>query len=144
MTRSEFVDEVARKADLPRAEAERVVNAIFDAGDGAIARAMRSEGSLSIRGFGRFTRHPLPGRNGGYGSGSERAAISFEPSRRLSTSAANGSIGKGSASQMEDEDEITPEEAAIRRRLAEGLRRIQGMEIENLFPSGWADEKIRP
>src|ERR1043165_4394563 len=78
MTRSEFVDEVARKADLPRAEAERVVNAIFDAADGAIVQAMRSEGSLSIRGFGRFTRRALPRRKGGNGGGPERAAITFE------------------------------------------------------------------
>ncbi|HEX8244668.1 MAG TPA: HU family DNA-binding protein [Longimicrobium sp.] len=138
MTRSEFLDEVAHKADLPREAVERVVNAIFDAADGAIAQAMRSDGSLSIRGFGRFTRHALPGRNGGNGGGSERAAITFEPSRRLS-----GSNGKRRAPRV-DEDEITPDEAAFRRRLVEGLRRIQGMEIENLFPGGWADEQVRP
>jgi nucleoid DNA-binding protein len=137
MTRSEFLEEVERKADLPREAVERVVNAIFDAADGAIAQAMRSEGALSIRGFGRFTRHPLPGRNGGNGTGSERAAITFEPSRRLKSS-------NGAAPPMEDEEEITPKEAAIRRRLAEAIRSLHGMEIENLFPSGWADEKICP
>jgi|1186.fasta_scaffold119632_2 hypothetical protein len=34
-------------------------------------------------------------------------------------------------------------EAEIRARLIEGLRKVQGMEIEDVFPGGWS-ETVRP
>jgi len=34
-------------------------------------------------------------------------------------------------------------EAEIRAKLIEGLRKVQGMEIEDVFPGGWS-EAIRP
>lgn len=150
MTRSEFVDEVARKADLPRAAAERVVNAIFDVEHGAIAEAVDAEGSLSIRGFGRFTRETRPAgngrsrRNGAKSGVLEGNAITFEPSRRLNGRAAGWANGT-TAAQLEssDCDEITPEEAAIRRMLVKGFQRVRGIHIDNVFPGGWADDQIR-
>lgn len=114
MTRSEFVKHVARSAGISRAEAQRVVAAVFEVAE-CRGQPICDGGSLFVRGLGTITRE--------------------RPRRR-----------NGKASADDEEDIITPEEAAIRRRLAEAFDKVRGMEIENLFPSGWADEqeKIRP
>jgi len=56
MNKAEFVANVARKASITRAEAARVVDAVFDAESGAISEALDESGELSIRGFGLFTK----------------------------------------------------------------------------------------
>ena len=70
MNKSDLIDRVAEKAELTRAVAARVVDAIFDTAAGAISEAVHVRGSLSIPGFGRFTkrkraattgRHPRTG-----------------------------------------------------------------------------------
>lgn len=35
-------------------------------------------------------------------------------------------------------------EAEIRATLIEGLNKVQGMEIEDVFPGGWSDEILHP
>ena len=67
MNRSELVDAVAQQANLPRKQAETVVNTIFDSMFDAILRDERIE----IRGFGSFAnRHygAYTGRNPKTGS----------------------------------------------------------------------------
>jgi nucleoid DNA-binding protein len=112
MTRSQFVNRIARSAGISRAEAQRVVAVIFDVAE-CEGQPICDGGSLFVRGLGTITRE--------------------RPRRR-----------NGKSSADDEDDIVTPEEAAIRRRLAEGIRKLHGIEIENLFPSGWADEKIRP
>lgn len=51
MTKSELIEEVARRRDIPRAQAELVVNSIFDA---MVTSLARGEG-IEIRGFGSFS-----------------------------------------------------------------------------------------
>ncbi|HYJ80191.1 MAG TPA: HU family DNA-binding protein [Longimicrobiaceae bacterium] len=64
MNKSEFIDKVAEKAELTRAAAARVVDAIFDTASGAISEAVHAAGSLSIPGFGKFTRRTRAARTG--------------------------------------------------------------------------------
>jgi|SRR3954471_4529075 nucleoid DNA-binding protein len=105
MTRSEFVDQVARKAKISRAEAKRLVAAIF-----AVADEVAANGDgVTVRGLGTITRTHSRRRNG-------KAA--------------------------DDDDVITPEEAEIRRELVAAFEAVRGIEIEEVFPSGWADEQM--
>jgi len=62
MNKSELVDEIVTKTNLPRKRAEDVVNLIFDEMTAALARGDRIE----IRGFGSFVskhRRARTGRN---------------------------------------------------------------------------------
>ncbi len=62
MNRSELIDSIAKRQNLPRRQAEDAVNAIFD----AIVGAMKEDERIEIRGFGSFTtRHygSYTGRN---------------------------------------------------------------------------------
>jgi integration host factor subunit beta len=62
MTKSELIDAVTSKANIPRKRAEEVVNLIFDSMKEALIQGDRIE----IRGFGSFkTKHyePYMGRN---------------------------------------------------------------------------------
>lgn len=60
MTKSELVDEVARRRNLPRVTAERVVNVVFDSIRDALVRGDRVE----IRGFGSFKARHYQGYTG--------------------------------------------------------------------------------
>ena len=51
MNRSELIEAVAAKANLPKKQAETAVNTIFDSMTSALVRGERVE----IRGFGSFT-----------------------------------------------------------------------------------------
>ena len=89
MNKSEFIDAVAEKAELTRAAAARVVDAIFDTASGAISEAVHAAGSLSIPGFGKFTRRTRAarsGRNPRTGTGikiPERTTVGFSAGRGL-------------------------------------------------------------
>jgi DNA-binding protein HU-beta len=89
MNKSEFIDAVAEQADLTRAAAARVVDAIFDTAQGAISQAVHAAGSLSIPGFGKFTkrtRAERTGRNPRTGAEikiPERTTVSFSAGRGL-------------------------------------------------------------
>ena len=64
MNKSEFIDMVAERAELTRAAAARVVDAIFDTASGAISDAVHAAGALSIPGFGKFTKRTRAARTG--------------------------------------------------------------------------------
>jgi integration host factor subunit beta len=62
MTKSDLVDSVSNKLQLPRGKAELIVNGVFD----CMERALRSGNRIEIRGFGSFEiRHykAYEGRN---------------------------------------------------------------------------------
>ncbi|MFL5538724.1 MAG: HU family DNA-binding protein [Longimicrobiaceae bacterium] len=63
MNKSDLIDRVAEKAELTRAVAARVVDAIFDTAAGAISEAVHVRGFLSIPGFGRFTKRKRAARS---------------------------------------------------------------------------------
>jgi len=108
MTKGEFIDAVAEKAELTRAAAARVVDAIFDTASGAIAEAVHAAGALSIPGFGKFTRRTRAartGRNPRTGAEitiPERTTVAFSAGRGLkeqrSTSRRKSSSGSSSGS----------------------------------------------
>ncbi|HET7275601.1 MAG TPA: HU family DNA-binding protein [Longimicrobiaceae bacterium] len=89
MKKSEFIDQVAEKAETSKAAAARVVDAIFDSGSGAIAEVARAGGDLSIPGFGKFktrTRAARKGRNPRTGAEidiPEKTVISFSAAKGL-------------------------------------------------------------
>jgi len=100
MKKSQFIDLVAERAEMSKAAAARVVDAIFDTAGGAISEAVRTAGSLSIPGFGKFsskTRAAREGRNPRTGTViqiPERTTVSFSPGKgfkdTMSGSAAGG------------------------------------------------------
>jgi DNA-binding protein HU-beta len=89
LNRSDFIEIVAEKAELTRDAAARAVDAIFDSASGAIFEAVHAAGSLSIPGFGKFTRRTRAartGRNPRTGTSidiSERTSISFSAGKGL-------------------------------------------------------------
>lgn len=50
MTKSQLIDQIAQRAQIPRRRAEKVVNAIFASMSGALVEG----GRIEIRGFGSF------------------------------------------------------------------------------------------
>jgi DNA-binding protein HU-beta len=64
MRKSEFIDRVARKAEMSRESAARAVEAIFDTTSGTLAEAIRSTGTVSLPGFGRFRTKKRAARRG--------------------------------------------------------------------------------
>ncbi|HET6764984.1 MAG TPA: HU family DNA-binding protein [Longimicrobiaceae bacterium] len=96
MNKSEFIDKVAEKAELSRAAASRVVDAIFDAAEGAISEAVHAAGSLSIPGFGKFTKKERPARAGrNPRTGVEiaipaRTSVGFSAGKNLRTATPSG------------------------------------------------------
>jgi DNA-binding protein HU-beta len=89
MKKSEFIDQVAEKAEMSRAAAARAVEAIFDTASGAVSKAVHEMGELSIPGFGKFTkktRAARKGRNPRTGQEidiPERASVSFTASKNF-------------------------------------------------------------
>jgi len=89
MRKSQFIELVAEKAEMSKASAARVVDAIFDTAGGAISEAVRTAGQLSIPGFGKFssrTRSAREGRNPRTGMViqiPERTTVSFSPGKGL-------------------------------------------------------------
>lgn len=62
MTKSELVEAIAARANLPKSRAELVVNCVFD----SMIEAMQTGDGVEIRGFGSFTvrpYEPYAGRN---------------------------------------------------------------------------------
>lgn len=60
MVKSELIENIAMKADIPHAKAEEVVNLVFDMMTHALAKTERIE----IRGFGAFTVREYKGYKG--------------------------------------------------------------------------------
>ncbi|NNU16807.1 HU family DNA-binding protein [Parvularcula sp. ZS-1/3] len=62
MNKNEFIDEVARKADMSKAQAGKAVDAVFD----AITEALQNGDDVRLVGFGTFSsarREAREGRN---------------------------------------------------------------------------------
>jgi DNA-binding protein HU-beta len=59
----ELVEELARRANLKKSEAERAVGALFD-GDGLIASELRRGSRVQITGFGTFQARDRAARTG--------------------------------------------------------------------------------
>jgi DNA-binding protein HU-beta len=100
MKKSQFIDLVAERAEMSKAAAARVVDAIFDTAGGAISEAVRTAGHLSIPGFGKFsskTRAAREGRNPRTGTViqiPERTTVSFSPGKGFKDTMA-GSAARG-------------------------------------------------
>ena len=60
MTRSELVNHLADRCDLPRAQADEIVRLIFD----RIRDKLTEGGRVEIRGFGSFKVKSYPGHRG--------------------------------------------------------------------------------
>ncbi len=60
MNKSELIDAVAEKADLPKAAAARAIDAMTD----AIADSLKGGSSVSLVGFGSFNVKDRPARTG--------------------------------------------------------------------------------
>ena len=66
MNKSELVQQLASRADLTKAQASRVVDALFSVDTGLIAEALRGGDKVQITGFGSFEakhREARIGRN---------------------------------------------------------------------------------
>lgn len=77
MNKSELILQLSNRADLPRSEATKVVDALFSVEDGIIAEALRSGEKITITGFGSFEtkkREARTGRNPRTGKEIEIAA----------------------------------------------------------------------
>ena len=60
MTKSELIETVSEKADIPKNRAEEVVNAIFD----AMKDALMEDDRIELRGFGSFSIREYKARIG--------------------------------------------------------------------------------
>ncbi len=85
MTKSQLIEAVSDRIDVPRKRAEDVVNAVFDAMKGALVEDERIE----VRGFGSFTireykakkgRNP---RTGAQVEVDEKKSVHFKPGKEL-------------------------------------------------------------
>ncbi len=62
MTKAELVDELSRVSGVPKADAEKIVETVFE----RMAEALANGDTIELRGFGSFhirTRRPRTGRN---------------------------------------------------------------------------------
>jgi DNA-binding protein HU-beta len=64
MNKSELVQVLSNRADITRAQANRTVNALFDAENGIIAGALRDGDRVQITGFGTFESRERKARTG--------------------------------------------------------------------------------
>jgi DNA-binding protein HU-beta len=89
MNRTELVAALARRTGLSRAEARKVVKALFDPDDGVIVRVLRRNRKVQITGFGVFEprrRKERLGHNPRTGEPiriSASASVGFRPGRPL-------------------------------------------------------------
>ena len=64
MNKSELIQQLASRADLSRAEAQRAVDALFSVENGLIAEALRTGDKVQITGFGSFETKQREARKG--------------------------------------------------------------------------------
>ncbi len=66
MNKSELVQDLASKADMSKADAQRAVDTLFNTKDGLFMQALKKGEKVQITGFGTFERRerkPRTGRN---------------------------------------------------------------------------------
>ena len=64
MNKSEFIDAVASKSGLSKADAAKAVAAIFDTDDGVITNTIASGEKVTVTGFGTFAVKERAARQG--------------------------------------------------------------------------------
>ncbi|HEX7120267.1 MAG TPA: HU family DNA-binding protein [Longimicrobiales bacterium] len=64
MNKSELVQSLANQANLSKADAQRAVDALFNAGNGVIASALKKGDKVQITGFGTFETRKRKARTG--------------------------------------------------------------------------------
>ena len=64
MNKSELIQDVADRTGLSRSEVGSVIDAIFDAENGAIASALKSGDTVGLTGFGSFRTSARAARKG--------------------------------------------------------------------------------
>ena len=64
MNKSELVQQLSVRADIPRTEATKVIDALFSVEDGIIAEALRGGDKITITGFGSFETKKREARTG--------------------------------------------------------------------------------
>lgn len=64
MNKSELVQSLASKTDMTKADAQRAVDALFNAKDGIITSAMKKGDRVQITGFGTFETRKRKARTG--------------------------------------------------------------------------------
>lgn len=87
MTKSEFVDQIAAESDLPKGQAQRVVDAMIT----VIEDTLKRGGEVNFTGFGKFTVTQQSSRDGVNPQTGERLKIA---SRRVPRFTAGSSLKK--------------------------------------------------
>jgi DNA-binding protein HU-beta len=64
VNKSELVQQLSVRADIPRTEATKVIDALFSVEDGIIAEALRGGDKITITGFGSFETKKREARTG--------------------------------------------------------------------------------
>jgi DNA-binding protein HU-beta len=64
MNKTELVEALAEKLDTTKAEAQRTIDAIFDADDGVITEALKKGDRVQVTGFGTFETRKRKARTG--------------------------------------------------------------------------------
>lgn len=64
MNKSELVQHLANQANLSKADAQRAVDALFNADNGVIAQALKRGDRVQITGFGTFETRQRKARTG--------------------------------------------------------------------------------
>jgi DNA-binding protein HU-beta len=91
LTKQEFVDQLASKADLSRRDAEKAVNAMLD----VITDTLRSGGDINFTGFGKFSTSNRAARQGVNPRTGERVQIAASTVPKFSAGSALKSAVKG-------------------------------------------------
>ena len=105
MTKSELIDAVAQRTNITKSRAEMVVNCIFDSMEESLKRGERIE----IRGFGSFSLHFRPPRQGRNPKTGETVALAgkyvphFKPGKDL-RERVNGEAGSDDEGSDSDLD----------------------------------------
>ncbi len=92
MNKSEIVQQLANRANISRADAQRAVDALFSVDTGIISQALKSGDKVQITGFGSFEtkkREARKGRNPRTGKEIDIAAstsAAFRPGKGLKDS----------------------------------------------------------
>ena len=92
MNKTELIDKLADTANLSKADAGRVVDALFDVNNGIVAGTLKGGGKVQITGFGTFEtrkRGARTGRNPRTGEKIQIAASTapaFKPGKGLKDS----------------------------------------------------------
>jgi DNA-binding protein HU-beta len=88
VNKTDLIDSLSHRAGVSKAEAQRCLDALFDAPDGIIARALQRHDKVQITGFGTFEIRRRKARAG-------RNPRTGEPIRIGASTTANFRAGKG-------------------------------------------------